>query len=123
MICFNESRELEFIEAGYTRHIENMNPMLVNVPYYIKKFYNKDNAKMRYYIKIYEFDFRESKMLPKHMCHFTYNIDLKFNQKKDQSMLNINLTLNNKVSTIAEIEDKVEELFTVLDCQDYDDLF
>lgn len=75
--------------------------------------YQKRIGSTRYFINVYYYDFRKHDINAKESfeCH------VQFELKDDEY---INLSFNCTDLTIEQLEDKVEWLFTTLDCSDYE---
>lgn len=113
----DELREMEFVEAGYKKC--HPTPITNDRPFYQKKVYDADSSETRYFITVYEYDFREEELLPKGLHKVMYEANLQFHQK-DGTTVNLVFSCD---KPIEWIEAKAEELFTNLNCRNYSELY
>lgn len=79
--------------------------------------YQKRVGHTRYFINIYEYDFSKYPTFPKDRNPISYEVDVQF-QDQDERYLNIVFSANDR--TLEDVEARVEEIFTTLNCKDYE---
>ena len=79
--------------------------------------YQKRVGYTRYFINIYEYDFSGFAAFPKDRPTISYEVDVQF-QDQDERYLNISFSVADM--SLEDVEAKVENIFTTLNCRDYE---
>lgn len=79
--------------------------------------YQKRVGNTRYFINIYEYDFSGFDCFPKDRPTISYEVDVQF-QEQDERYINISFSVYDL--SLEEVEARVENIFTTLNCRDYE---